>query len=923
MEEDPPKPNTRDMAQLLRGESVFAMNGFAPLNIPHRPNEDDNNSDGGDSLFGDSGPDNIKREEVEPGSFSQTGPEMTSAELGGPGRSNTVAEHPNTSSIASSSMNQPTSDPQPQPQSNNNTGAADSDDDLMIIDVAELPAHVKNKFSSNPRPWKPDTPDLELVGIRIKPEPLSSRVVIDLDQVSPAPEIKHELRRNNESHFGDDDIVIVDRDADRGPGATVGAGAQDDDEAMFVGEELHRPASASTPAALARSTSAPEPPGQAAAIEPAGPAAAAEGPGPVDPIDPDHPDDPDRGDEGDEKNGIGADADGAGVDDDDGAEVGDDGGIKVGDDDGADDEFTIGDDQELSDGEQPRARRRKPNRKKKPTASASSSVTLEGDQNNGEDQGANEAVELDKEDLEDELKVLESEFQLYNKRKEKGKLGPQINERINGVTRKIEDLKQRISKSQPSAEQLAEEGLRELLEQDDSGDEDGQVGRVRQNKPASRIPAIAKNGGNLPPASTAQKRKSNPSAASSDPRAKRKKGSTKGRLTRARLSKTTEILLNMVRSNDPIAARAQMDDLQVFTDFKANTLKEQFQKLKDQINADPAADQKRIKAELKRITISRKAFGNKHCKPKDGKWLIMGMKKELHHYQLVGAGWMLQRELQQKDPFYGGILADSVGLGKTIEAIACIIGNPLHEDDRAEGKFGTLVVVPSNLVAQWQDEIDACCSDLTVVHYHSAKSNRVRMSNIRRADIVVTTYHEVAKAYPNIDRLKKLENTEDDLEVTKKFSDALGELFTVEWHRVILDEAHAIKNGATHTSKACIHLRSKYRWALTATPLHNGLHEILPYMQFVGAVEADPIVNPNDRRSTRPQVSAEQIEKFLEDAMMVRQFHNLFLGKALFELPNTHPLPNIWISLSEEEVLIYRYVHVHLLTQQDLFTNLP
>lgn len=915
MEEDPPKPNIGDMAQLLRGESVFATNGFAPLNVPHQRNEDDNNSDGGDSLFGDSGPDNIKHEEVEPGSFSQPGPEMTSAELSGPGSSNTVAEHPNTSSIASMSMNPLTSDPQAQLHNNNNTDVADSDDDLMIVDVAELPAHVKNKFSSTPRRWSLDTPDLEFVGIRIKPEPQSSRVVIDLDQVSPAPAIKQEPRRNNESLFDDDDIFIVDREADRGPGTAVAAGAQDDDEAMFVGEELHRPASASTPCALASSTSAPEPPGQSAATEPAGPVVVDEGPGPADPIDPDHPDDPDGGNGGDEENGIGADGDGA--------EVGDDGGIEVVDDDDADDEFTIGDDQELSDGEQPRARRRKPNRKKKPTASASSSVTLDGDQNNGGDQGANDAVELDKEDLEDELKLLEVQFEVYNKRKEKGKLRPHDNEGINEVTRKIEDLKQRISKSQPSAEQLAEEGLRELLEQEDSGDEDGQAGRVRQKKPASRIPAIARSRGNLPPAPTAQKRKSNPSAAASDHRSKRQKGSTKARVARARLSKTTETLLNMVRSNDPIAARAQMDDLQVFTDFKANTLKEQFQKLKDQINADPAADQKRINAELKRITISRKAFGNKHCKPKDGKWLIVGMKKELHHYQLVGAGWMLQRELQQKDPFYGGILADSVGLGKTIEAIACIIGNPLHEDDRAEGRLGTLVVVPSNLVAQWQDEIDACCSDLTVVHYHSAKSNRVRMSNIRRADIVVTTYHEVAKAYPNIDRLKKLENTENDLEVTKKFSDALGELFTVEWHRVILDEAHAIKNGATHTSKACIQLRSKYRWALTATPLHNGLHEILPYMQFVGAVEADPIANPNDRRSARPQVSTEQIDKFLEEAMMVRQFHNLFLGKALFELPNTHPLPNIWISLSEEEFLIYRYVHVHLLTQFDRFTDLP
>jgi len=53
----------------------------------------------------------------------------------------------------------------------------------------------------------------------------------------------------------------------------------------------------------------------------------------------------------------------------------------------------------------------------------------------------------------------------------------------------------------------------------------------------------------------------------------------------------------------------------------------------------------------------------------------------------------------------------------------------------------------------------------------------------------------------------------------------LGNLHLVNWYRVVLDEAQAIKNNSARTSLACQHLKSVYRWCLTGTPLLNRLEE--------------------------------------------------------------------------------------------------
>lgn len=85
---------------------------------------------------------------------------------------------------------------------------------------------------------------------------------------------------------------------------------------------------------------------------------------------------------------------------------------------------------------------------------------------------------------------------------------------------------------------------------------------------------------------------------------------------------------------------------------------------------------------------------------------IQGMKSKIHDWQLTPVAWMVKRENAEMPP-YGGILADVPGMGKTVVSLSCVVGNPPDKKDVAEWSGATLVVLPSQVVAdQWAEEIE-------------------------------------------------------------------------------------------------------------------------------------------------------------------------------------------------------------------------
>ncbi|KAJ3260858.1 DNA helicase rad5 [Boothiomyces macroporosus] len=164
----------------------------------------------------------------------------------------------------------------------------------------------------------------------------------------------------------------------------------------------------------------------------------------------------------------------------------------------------------------------------------------------------------------------------------------------------------------------------------------------------------------------------------------------------------------------------------------------------------------------------------------------------------------------------GGILADEMGLGKTIEMIALMhtsrfleSSSLTSEKNEPVKKTGaTLIICPLNLVPQWRDEIKKCIGSAKTLIFHGTE----RDLKLKDAFAVITTYGTLTSEY---------EHKEKSL------------LYSVKWHRIVLDEAHYIKERSTLAAKACYDLAAFNKWAITGTPIINKLDDLYSIVKFL------------------------------------------------------------------------------------------
>jgi SNF2 family DNA or RNA helicase len=115
-------------------------------------------------------------------------------------------------------------------------------------------------------------------------------------------------------------------------------------------------------------------------------------------------------------------------------------------------------------------------------------------------------------------------------------------------------------------------------------------------------------------------------------------------------------------------------------------------------------DTRRKSTQKKDLIEAKSVFGYKKVEADNGMWRIKGMQTSIHSYQLTAVAWMIKREWARMKPF-GGILADTMGMGKTVMSLACIIGNQASDADITKFCKATLVVVPNKeIAAQWEEE---------------------------------------------------------------------------------------------------------------------------------------------------------------------------------------------------------------------------
>ena len=213
----------------------------------------------------------------------------------------------------------------------------------------------------------------------------------------------------------------------------------------------------------------------------------------------------------------------------------------------------------------------------------------------------------------------------------------------------------------------------------------------------------------------------------------------------------------------------------------------------------------------------------------DQGWTLSGMSTPLKNYQIINCGWMRRQEMRASAP-RGGILADQMGLGKTVTCIANIVnGRPLktyppHLRPRSNT---TLIIVPSSLLGQWYSEIKRhSISETTrrrrglgsIKVFKDSESEMHDPIHFTKADIVLTTYHDVRSSWPAYEIPEGLTENERQAFFMEHIYEKRGPLHRHDFLRIVLDEGHVIANPETQIAKACFHLIADHKWVLTGTP---------------------------------------------------------------------------------------------------------
>ena len=169
----------------------------------------------------------------------------------------------------------------------------------------------------------------------------------------------------------------------------------------------------------------------------------------------------------------------------------------------------------------------------------------------------------------------------------------------------------------------------------------------------------------------------------------------------------------------------------------------------------------------------------------------------LRPYQIAGFQWLNYLN----EVGWGGILADDMGLGKTVQALTM-----MEYYKRTNGSLKAIVICPTTLIYNWQNEVKKFTPELTF-HIHHGNARSRSHEELTKHNIIITTYGTLRS----------------DINV----------FMQVLFDYVVLDESQAIKNPASKVTKAASLLTAKNRVCMSGTPLQNNTFDIFAQMNFL------------------------------------------------------------------------------------------
>ncbi|XP_058242244.1 DNA excision repair protein ERCC-6 isoform X2 [Hemibagrus wyckioides] len=188
--------------------------------------------------------------------------------------------------------------------------------------------------------------------------------------------------------------------------------------------------------------------------------------------------------------------------------------------------------------------------------------------------------------------------------------------------------------------------------------------------------------------------------------------------------------------------------------------------------------------------------------------------KKLFKYQQTGVRWMWELHCQQA----GGILGDEMGLGKTIQVIAFLAGLSYSKlktrgsNYRYAGLGPTVIVCPATVMHQWVKEFHTWWPPFRVAVLHETgsfnnKKEKLIPEIVASHGILITSYSYVRIMQDYIQKY--------------------------DWHYIILDEGHKIRNPNAGVTVACKQFRTPHRFILSGSPMQNNLKELWSLFDFV------------------------------------------------------------------------------------------
>jgi len=178
----------------------------------------------------------------------------------------------------------------------------------------------------------------------------------------------------------------------------------------------------------------------------------------------------------------------------------------------------------------------------------------------------------------------------------------------------------------------------------------------------------------------------------------------------------------------------------------------------------------------------------------------------LRDYQKRGVSWLSYLEQLGLN----GCLADDMGLGKTVQVIARLLQEQEQAKEAKKKVDPTLLIAPTSVVGNWRKEIEKFAPSLrSIVHHGNERAQETKdfQTMVQQNDVVITSFTLIRKDLKLFD--------------------------SVNWQRVVLDEAQNIKNPKAAQTKAILKLSAPHRLAMTGTPVENRLLDLWSIFNFL------------------------------------------------------------------------------------------